>query len=66
MLAADAARVLDDRGIGSAHVVGLSMGAAVGLELAIRMPHRRSVHPRRSSPTDGAISTPSKMIGVPQ
>jgi 3-oxoadipate enol-lactonase len=40
MLAADAARVLDDRGIGSAHVVGLSMGAAVGLELAIRMPHR--------------------------
>ncbi len=28
MLAADAARVLDDRGIASAHVVGLSMGAA--------------------------------------
>lgn len=40
MLAADAARVLDDRGIGSAHVVGLSMGAGVALELAIRMPHR--------------------------
>lgn len=40
MLAADAARVLDDRGIASAHVVGLSMGAAVALELAIRMPHR--------------------------
>jgi len=40
MLAADAARVLDDRGIGSAHVAGLSMGAAVALELAIRMPHR--------------------------
>ena len=40
MLAADAARVLDDRGIGAAHVVGLSMGAAVALELAIRMPHR--------------------------
>jgi pimeloyl-ACP methyl ester carboxylesterase len=40
MLAADAARVLDDRAIGSAHVVGLSMGAGVALELAIRMPHR--------------------------
>jgi pimeloyl-ACP methyl ester carboxylesterase len=40
LLAADAARVLDDRGIAGAHVVGLSMGAAVALELAIRMPHR--------------------------
>ena len=40
MLAADAERVLGGRGIASAHVVGLSMGAAVALELAIRMPHR--------------------------
>ena len=40
MSAADAARVLDDRGITGAHVVGLSMGAAVALELAIRMPYR--------------------------
>jgi pimeloyl-ACP methyl ester carboxylesterase len=40
MLAADAARVLDDCGIAAAHVVGLSMGAAVALELAIRMPQR--------------------------
>jgi pimeloyl-ACP methyl ester carboxylesterase len=40
MLAADAARVLDDRGLENAHVVGLSMGAAVALELAIRMPQR--------------------------
>ncbi len=40
MLAADAARVLDDRGLESAHVVGLSLGSAVALELAIRMPAR--------------------------
>ncbi len=40
MLAADAARVLDDRGIAAAHVVGLSMGAAVAIELALRMPDR--------------------------
>ena len=40
MLAADAARVLDDRAIAAAHVVGVSMGAAVALELAIRMPQR--------------------------
>jgi 3-oxoadipate enol-lactonase len=40
MLAADAARVLDDRDIGAAHVVGLSMGAMVALELAVRMPSR--------------------------
>ena len=40
MLAADAARVLDDRGLDRAHVVGLSMGAMVALELALRMPSR--------------------------
>jgi pimeloyl-ACP methyl ester carboxylesterase len=40
MLAADAARVLDERGLRSAHVAGLSMGAMVALELAIRMPGR--------------------------
>jgi pimeloyl-ACP methyl ester carboxylesterase len=40
MLAADAARVLDDRGVDAAHVVGLSMGAMVAIELAVRMPAR--------------------------
>jgi pimeloyl-ACP methyl ester carboxylesterase len=40
MLAADAARVLDERLLDHAHVVGLSMGAMVALELALRMPSR--------------------------
>lgn len=40
MLAADAARVLDERGLACAHIVGVSMGAMVGLELAVRMPSR--------------------------
>lgn len=40
MLAADAARVLNECGLQSAHVVGVSMGAMVGLELAVRMPSR--------------------------
>lgn len=40
MLAADAARVLDERGVRCAHIVGVSMGAMVGLELAVRMPSR--------------------------
>ena len=40
LLAADAARVLDELGIEHAHVVGVSLGAAVALELAVRMPHR--------------------------
>ena len=39
-LAADAARVLEERRVEAAHVVGLSMGAAVAIELAVRMPHR--------------------------
>lgn len=40
MLAADAARVLDERGVAHAHVMGVSMGAMVALELAVRMPER--------------------------
>jgi 3-oxoadipate enol-lactonase len=39
-LAADAARVLDDRGLASAHVVGLSLGGAIAIEMAIRLPAR--------------------------
>lgn len=40
LLAADASRVLDACGVESAHVVGVSLGAAVALELAVRMPWR--------------------------
>jgi pimeloyl-ACP methyl ester carboxylesterase len=40
VLAADAARVLDELGLEHAHLVGVSLGATVALELAVRMPHR--------------------------
>ena len=40
LLASDAARVLDELSLAHAHVVGVSLGAAVALELAVRMPHR--------------------------
>lgn len=40
MLAADAARVLDACQVRAAHVVGVSLGAAVAIELAVRMPWR--------------------------
>lgn len=39
-LAADAVRVLDDVGLGSAHVIGLSFGGLVAQELALRHPDR--------------------------
>ncbi|MGI8631339.1 MAG: alpha/beta fold hydrolase [Solirubrobacterales bacterium] len=39
-LAADAVRVLDAAGVGSAHVYGISMGGMVAQEMAIRFPDR--------------------------
>jgi aminoacrylate hydrolase len=40
LLAGDIAAVLDDAGVESAHVVGMSMGGMIGQELAIRHPAR--------------------------
>jgi 3-oxoadipate enol-lactonase len=61
-LAADAARVLEDRGLESAHIVGLSLGAGIALELAVRMPHRV----RSLCLVGGAAGGPSFVLPAPR
>jgi pimeloyl-ACP methyl ester carboxylesterase len=57
-LAASAARLLDELGIESAHVIGHSLGGAVAQELALRFPHRVRGLILVGTSTSGPLSVP--------
>ena len=57
-LAADAVRVLDELGLQTAHVLGLSLGGLVAQELALRFPHRVRGLMLVSTGPSGPLATP--------
>lgn len=65
-LAASAVRLLDELGIDSAHVVGLSLGGAIAQEFALRFPHRVRGLILIGTSTSGPLSSPPdpRKLGV--
>ena len=60
-MAADVVGLLDDLGIASAHIVGLSMGGMIAQEMAIRAPQRlRSLTSIMSSTGNPKLPAPAK------
>jgi pimeloyl-ACP methyl ester carboxylesterase len=57
-LAVGAIRVLDELGVRTAHIAGLSLGGAVALELALRFPERVRSLILASASADGPLYSP--------
>jgi pimeloyl-ACP methyl ester carboxylesterase len=58
-LAVSATRVMDELGIESAHVAGMSMGGIVAQEMALRFPHRVRGLILMGTSTSGPLSAPA-------
>jgi len=63
-LAAQAIRILDELDIGTAHVLGASLGGLVAQELAIRFPDRMGTLVLVGTASSGALAAPAPIGGL--